>query len=223
MIKFWITAIIVTVAFLSVNGQPDSAVNQLDEEGKKHGRWIKKDAKGHTVYSGRFEHGVPVDTFRYYTPKEKLKALAIHSENSERVRMINYHANGNIQASGIYISKEKDSVWSFYRTNGSLVSKENFSKGQLNDTARYYYYSGDLLKKTNFENGVRHGEETLYYENGQVNKIVHYDHGKLHGSYIVFFPDGDTMSVGQYAHDLKTGSWKYFDEEGNLVNEEEFE
>lgn len=221
--RYGILIVLVGLFGLPCIAQTDSVLNQLDRTGKKHGKWVKKDAKGNKVYSGTFEHGVPVDTFLYFSPKQKLKAKAIHRGKKQVVQMINYHSNGNVQATGKYINKEKDSIWTFYRKDGTLVSKENFSKGQLNDTSRYYYYSGALLKKTHFEQGVRHGQETLYYENGQVNKIVHYDHGKLHGPYTVFFPDGDTMSTGQYQQDLKSGTWMYFDEEGNLVNEEEFE
>ena len=215
----WLLLIFAT----SVAAQTDTTLNQTNPKGEKHGKWIKKDNKGNIIYEGRFENGVPVDTFRHYYPeKNKLKAKAIH-RNSDELHVKNYYENGKLKAEGKYINRQKDSVWRFYRKEGRLVSEETFKNDVRHGKAVFYFFSGDTLKVTHYKDGELHGKEKVFYEGGDLNKKVVYDEGKLDGVYEVFYPDGDTMTSGAYKDDYKHGVWRYFNEADELIKEEHYQ
>jgi antitoxin component YwqK of YwqJK toxin-antitoxin module len=148
--RFWISVLTLLTAAAAF-AQQEKPVNQMDEDGRKHGAWIKKDNKGNVMYEGQFRHGMPVDTFRYYYPDEKLKARAVYDDNGKSVFMESFYKNGNKKAEGKYIDKEKDSVWRFYRKEGPLVSEEHYKADKLEGVAVYYYFDGDTLKTTDFK------------------------------------------------------------------------
>jgi len=203
--------------------QEDTILNQTNDKGEKHGKWIKKDRIGNILYEGYFENGQPVDTFRHYYPeKNKLKALAIHRDNGEMF-VKNYYENGKLKAEGKYINRKKDSLWRFFRKEGRLVSEEYFKENIRHGKAVFYFFSGDTLKVTRYKAGKQHGEEKVYYEGGDLNKKVMYDEGKLDGDYQVFYPDGDTMTSGVYQQNRKDSVWRYFNESGELIKEEHYQ
>lgn len=211
-------ASVLTTAF----SQEGELLNRTDEDGKKHGKWVKMDKDSNVLYKGRFEHGMPIDTFSYYYPGGKLKAKAAHVIPGKAVYVKSFYKNGNLKAEGKYTDKAKDSVWRFYRKEGRLVSEERFNNDKHEGESVYYYYSGDTLKVTPFDEGKPHGVEKTYYEEGGLNKKQHYDNGMLHGRSTVFYPDGDTMTTGTYYREVKQGEWRYYNEEQKLIRREKY-
>lgn len=197
--------------------QAGEPVNKTDDNGKKHGLWIKKDRRDDLVYKGYFEHGQPVDTFTYFYSKDKVKALVIHREGSKSAFTTLYFKNGNKKAEGKYLNQKRDSIWRFYDKSGDMVSMKGYEKGKEDGLSRYYYDSGQLLKKTIYENGRPQGREVIFYRDSTKEKVQHYHNGKLHGDFTVFYPTGDTMTDGAYSSDYRTGKWRYFNNKGVLT------
>ena len=66
--KYKIIAIASLLAiFANVYCQNNSDIDKTDQQGRKQGQWVKKDADGNVLYEGTFKDGHPVGEFKRYT------------------------------------------------------------------------------------------------------------------------------------------------------------
>lgn len=58
--------------------QPVS-LNQTDKNGKKQGKWIKKDEHNRPIYEGTFNDDKPIGEFKYYYDTGEIKTISFFS------------------------------------------------------------------------------------------------------------------------------------------------
>lgn len=212
-------------SFSMLNGlfaQDSSSVNQLDNDGLKHGKWIKYSPKGEIIYSGSFSHGKPIGEFRYYFQTGELKSILNHLEN-DLVEVTHYYQNGEKMATGFYKEKERHGLWKNYGAGGIVVSEGNYISDKKNGIWILYYPSGQVTEKTTFNAGIEEGDYLSYYENGQLRQEANYINGDLEGATSFYKPDGKKKSTGQYYRSTRDGVWVYFDDEENPYRKIEFD
>jgi antitoxin component YwqK of YwqJK toxin-antitoxin module len=185
-------------------------INKLDNHGKKHGYWIKKDSAGSKVYEGRFTHGIPVGEFRYYYKNGALKTKSVVSRNGTHAATVSWFQNGKKMAAGNYLNEKKDSLWQFYSDlMDTKTSEEFYRNGKLNGVAKVFYPSGPLAELKTYVDGTLEGKWEKYFEDGRIQLKGNYHLGEKHGVIIIYSPDNQVLVKGKYVNGHQDGEWIY--------------
>jgi len=166
-IIYTITLFLFTVSVFSQN------INKFDANGKRHGMWEKKNTKGELLYKGEFNHGTPINEFKYFFSDNTVKAT-IKYENSSIAHSTTYYYNGKIKAKGDYVNKKRNGKWNFFSEEGVVISNENYINGVKEGVSKTFYPSGKLLEKINYKNDIKEGEWLQYFESGKIRKKAFY-------------------------------------------------
>jgi len=134
-------AILFTFFFLfSVGFSSFGQINQVDEQGRKQGEWVRTYDDSETIrYKGQFKDGKPVGKFVYYYPNNKIRSIITHDDNSNRSEAYFYHLNEKLIAHGIYHNQKKDSVWTHFLPTGHYSYTETYKNGKLNGERITFY------------------------------------------------------------------------------------
>ncbi|MEA3504354.1 MAG: hypothetical protein U9R32_04070 [Bacteroidota bacterium] len=199
------------------------SINKTDADGKKHGEWIKKNSQGEILFTGEFNHGVPVNKFTYYFSDGIVQAVLHHIGTNGKVNSVAYYHSGAIKSEGSYLKQQRDNLWKFYNETGTIICEEFYTAGVKSGVSKTYYPSKELLEEVYYENGVKSGECKQYFKSGKIKKIVFFKNDVLHGKIIVYRPSGEKMIIGNYDNGSLSGKWKYFDENGEIELVEEYQ
>jgi antitoxin component YwqK of YwqJK toxin-antitoxin module len=219
-----------TIIFIFLNlfcfpaiAQSSQNLNAKDELGRKQGFWRSFDEMGHLKYEGSFKDDIPFDTFKYYYPDGKLKAVSFISDEGEHSQTKLYHRNGKVMAEGNYLKKKKDGKWQYFSEyDGALLSEENYKNELKEGWWRKYYPNKQLAEELKFVNNKEEGSWVQYYTDGVLKLKGNYSHGEKEGDFVMYHSNRKVEAKGNYSHSLKNGIWNYYSEEGKQVKEEVF-
>ena len=196
--------------------------NQIDEQGKRQGQWVKTYPNSKAVeFKGQFKNDKPYGEFVYFFQSGKIKARTNFIENSSISYSVLFHENEVILAQGKFIGKEKDSTWNFYGNHGHLGLIENYKKGVLHGKRTVYYVPENLRDTTkrisqvaSYTNGELDGEFIEYFDNGVLKHSSKYIKGRRVGISLNYHPNGKIMIKDTFLNGAKEG-WCYaYNEEG---------
>ncbi len=211
--------LILTICFNYSNAQ--NAVNQFDENGKRHGIWKKYfDQTDQPRYEGRFEHGKEVDTFKFYKLNKKksvLSAIKVFNPNDDIATVTFLSSKGKVISQGTMNGKLYSGKWTYYHNKSDNVMTQEFynNKGQLEGERKVFYENGQLAEITNYIANALDGVSKSYTEEGLLISDVIYKNDELHGYCKFYGPKEQLMSEGEYVDGKKYGVWKYY-ENGKL-------
>lgn len=194
------------------------AQNMLDEQGRKTGPWRLEYPNGKTLYEGNFLAGKPVGLMTRYYDTGALRARMSFDAKQDRSHAELYYKGGKKAAEGIYLGKEKDSVWTYYSEfDGSVRIREAYSGGKVHGKSLSYYPLGQISEEVNWEMDKKEGPWLQHYDDGTLRLKGSYQGNKLSGTYEVYYPGKILMMSGEYLDDKSEGTWSYYDEEGELL------
>ena len=207
-----INILIILFLLASITGlsQKNQNVNQFDEEGQKHGLWIKKYSNGQIQYKGEFNHGKPTGKFKRYFPNGNLMAIMQHRSEGEVYATL-FNKEGKKRAEGKYINKKKDSTWVFYDPQGNIILKEKFDMGKRNGRSVRLYSNGDTAQIVVYRDGEKHGIFKQFFPNGNLKLLARYQNDELDGYVTIFAPNGFKEIEGLYRNNLRQGEWVYYE------------
>jgi antitoxin component YwqK of YwqJK toxin-antitoxin module len=220
--------LLVVTFFLSVfllNAQEltDSHINKADAQGRKQGLWRIYDDGGNLKYTGEYVDGNPVDTFTYYYPTGKPKAVLIYSDSGKVAYAKNYFPGGRLMAKGKYMNQKKDSTWIYFSEHdGSLSAEENYKNGMKEGVFRTYYPEGNVAEEITYLQDVKDGAWTQYFTDGKVKLKANYIRNKLEGQYTVYHFNGMIEISGTFKNSEKNGTWVYMKETGEMEKREDY-
>ena len=192
-------------------------VNQYDEDGKRHGKWVAKYRNGNLYYEVTFNHGIPVGTERRYTEKGKQKIVMNHYGDGKQSAVFIYYDNGeDIEAMGKYYEKERDSLWRFFYKDSTVLKEEFYRKGVKHGKWVSYYENGNKVEEKEFDNGVQIGVFNQYFTNGQLKLTVPVVQDEWQGVLKTYYPNGNLASQGMYRSSFKEGKWTFFEANGKI-------
>ena len=111
-----------------------------------------------------------------------------------KVKVENYHSNGNLSEIGMYVDKKKHGVWKEFRGDGSLSERTTYNNGILSGQyVRYGRFGETVLEKGYYVDGKRHG---------------HWEFSN--------FATGYRKSEGSFINGKRDGKWKYYDKYGKF-------
>jgi len=196
-------------------------LNQLDSQGKKHGKWKELYPDSNIPrYEGEFNHGKPVGKFTYYYPNKVLKSEMFFDKNPSISRCKMYDENGKLNAFGKFVNKEKDSVWTHYSPPGFVSYRESYIKGVLNGPKILYYppegrnSSQQVFQQFSYEKGKLQGEVKEFFPNGVLKMQGFYKNDQLHGEVKKYHPNGKIFFLERYKNGKQHGWWSTYNEQG---------
>ena len=219
-----ILSIILTLTLTYVNAQ---SINQLDEQGERHGLWKKTFEKtDQPKYEGTFEHGKEVGTFKFYklvNGKSTLSATRDFLPNSDKIDVKFYSSKGKLISEGMMRDKSFIGKWLYYhnKVNGIMTIENYNDQGILEGEKNVFYENGQMAEKSIYVNGEIDGISFWYSPEGKVLKEFTYAKGQLHGVSKYYDKEGQLLAEGAYKNDKKHGIWKYY-ENGKLIEEKDF-
>ncbi len=199
--------------------------NQLDDSGRKEGKWVKYFDNRKMKYEGQFRNDMPFGKFIHYYNTGDVKAIVVFSDDGIIGRSTTYYKNGKLMAEGKFINEQKDSVWRYYLNEATnpLISTETYVNGELHgESITYYTETGDPAEIVVYEDGRKNGKLIKYFPDGILMTESYYKNGVPDGDFKHYHPDGKIQILGSYKNGLQLGNWKYYDESGKQVDEEEF-
>lgn len=222
-LNYTLTAILFLGIFSS--GFAQTAYNQYDEDGKRHGTWQKyyPDSK-QLRYEGKFNHGKEVGEFRFYCEdcKDKPNAVIRYTKNSHIADATYFDKKGKTVGYGKMENQKRIGKWVFFHPGTEkIMSEENYSDGALHGLTVTYYPNGNKTEEIEYRQGEQHGVHNYYSETGVRIKELLYQDGKLHGPALYSDAHGQTTIEGAYKNGKKDGLWKYY-ENGEVVLEETY-
>ena len=202
-----------------------SDINQLDEQGRRHGLWKKHYPDSEQLrYEGKFERGKEIGEFKFYCEdcKSRPSVIKTFHKDSEIVDVKYFTNKGNVLSEGKMKGKDRIGEWIYYHTDTKqIMTRENYSNGTINGRTVTYYPNGKITEEIEFRNGIREGENNYYSPEGVLLKKLFYKNDQLDGRVFYYDSNGDVKIEGNYKDGKKKGLWKYY-KDGKVVEEETF-
>ena len=187
-------------------------INQFNSNGKRHGIWKKNYDSGHLRYTGKFNNGKEVGTFKFYenSPAQIATIIKKFSIASDSAYVEYYTKKGKLKGKGYMIGKHRVGKWMYYFVNGNVFSEENYANGKLDGVVHNYYPNGKLTEETYYKEGKKHGASSIFTEDGVQIEDVSYVEGKLHGKAKYFDLKGQLKETGMYKNGKRDGKWEFY-------------
>ena len=214
--------IIITVSLIAFSSvalcQTESAINQVDTNGRKQGHWIKKYPDETILYEGYFKDDHPIGEFKRYYEDKTLKSVLQYSTSGKEANAILYHPNGNTASKGKYVNQKKEGKWQFFSatTKDYLISEDIYSGDLRNGSSVKYYPDSTIAERVRFVNDIRQGEWTRYYPNGSILLKSIYLNDRIDGKFETWSDDGRLEYSGQYKNDGRDGLWLIYNTDGTV-------
>lgn len=218
--------IIILTSLLNL-GHSQSAVNQMDASGERHGVWTKNfQNTDQPRYEGQFNHGKEIGTFKFYTlvrGKSALSAIKEFNESNNTAKVKFYSSKGKLISEGLMDGKKYVGSWIFYhnKTDDVMIKEFYNVKGNLDGERTVYYEDGKIAEISNYQDGQLQGSSKWFSERGILLKEFEYKNDELHGPAKYYDADGNLVAEGQYDHDRKNGVWNYY-KDGELYESKDF-
>ena len=165
--------------------QDDPKINQVDETGKKQGKWVflgkDQPEKGYPM-DGKISEGSFQDDRKngkwitYYKDGMTPKTEGEFVDNRPNGPFVRYHQNGVVKEIGTFSQRKyKDSLQRFNEKGVLIFSASYDDLGKESGTVTHYFDNGKPEFVYNASNGIPAGKATRYWPNGDVREELVYD------------------------------------------------
>jgi len=218
-----LSLLLVLCSYFLANAQEKQ--NQFDAKGKKHGFWkgVFEESK-RLRYNGTFEHGVEVDTFKYYddTKAQSLLATRIFSDKGKVAQTTFYDQKKNKVSEGKTVNRLNEGNWNYYHKGSiQLMKVENYKNGKLEGDQKIYFNDGKIAEETTYKNGLREGVYKIYLQSGTIVEESTFKENQYDGPAIFRDAAGIIISKGNFVKNEKKGIWEFY-KEGKLDKKEKY-
>ena len=211
-----ITILLAAVALLSSFSA--EAQNQIDQQGRRQGHWVRMDKDGSKIYEGDFVDGQETGVFTYYYHDGTVRMRNTYSVPGVRCRHEAYDEKGRLLARGDYDRRNRDGRWEFFSEDGRLVKEASYRMGIKDGLHVIYTQNGDTAEVTHWTNNHRNGR--WWKRIGLKGFITGvYVAGGLEGTLTQRDDEGNLVRVGHYHDGLKHGSYQYYENNQMTIDE----
>lgn len=210
--------LLLSLLWMSEMMMAQEIINQLDEKGNRHGKWMKYYENGSLRYQGEFLHGKEIGVFKFFTEKNAKTPDFTKEYNlkSNLVKVNFYYPDGKLKSEGQMKDKDRIGLWNYYFSDGKTkLSEETYLNGLLSGDYKIFYLNGKITEWSIYKNGVLHGLSKRYTEEGILVEEINYADGKLNGEVKYYSNSGVLQLKGQYINDMSVGAWESY-ENGKL-------
>lgn len=213
--KVWLKIICPALLLCFSLNSSAQAVNQLDDQGKRHGVWKKYyDNSPQLRYEGNFVHGVEIDTFKFFKPDSKKQpaAVKIYRPDTDTVEVRSYDPKGFMTSEGTLIGQSREGKWKYFKKGyqNRLIMVEHYQNDRLEGTKTTYFPNGQVTAIEEYKDGMKNGVKKVYSVNGTLLQEYHFVKDQLHGYSRIFDAKGRLESEGNYKKGVRDGEWKFY-------------
>jgi len=198
--------------------------NKFDANGKRHGVWKKYYKNKRIRYSGTFDHGKEVGTFKFYSAASSdfPVVVKVYKTSSATADVTFYSLEGKLESKGLMNGKNREGKWLYYHEDGkTLMSEETYKDGKLHGPYKTFYNTGKPTEVTNYVNGLLDGSYKKYAIKGHIYQDFTYKQGKLNGLATYYNrKNGEVTTKGTFRDDIRVGTWENY-ADGELVSTEQ--
>ena len=162
--------------------------NRSDRHGLETGRWrtYYDEANRQPCTAGRYKHGRPVRTFRYYAPTGQLDRSEAYGRDG-LCEVTYWHSGGQVARRGHaqWVTGKGRAprfywygTWTSYSPEGQTTAVQTYTDGTI--TRAEDYEQGRLTRVETYEGNRRVRTES--YSDGQLIKVETFDHGRRTGT-----------------------------------------
>ena len=207
--------------FLSGNIVVAQKYNQFNENKKRTGPWKKYYPNNRIKYTGQFENGKEVGTFKFYSSKYSAypEAIKIFKKNSDSVAVKYLYQSGESRVTGTFIGKKRVGKWTYFYKKGTLFSEEFYDDGKLEGKVTIYFKSnGKNAEVSEYKKGKLHGISKKYSDTGILIEEVMYENGVENGLAKYYELNGKLKEKGVYKNGKRFGKWEFYID-GEMVSD----
>ncbi|MDO1501125.1 toxin-antitoxin system YwqK family antitoxin [Winogradskyella maritima] len=215
---------IFTIFLTTISAQNE--LNGFDNNGERHGVWTKYfEGTNQPRYTGKFNHGKEIDTFKFYTLSNKksvLSAVKVFNAENNLADVKFLTSYGKIISQGQMDGKKYIGEWVyFHKSSKTIMTTENYNDdGNLDGPRKVFYKNGKLAEEAVYKDGKLHGTSKWYTDSGGLLRTSEYKNDKLHGDSVFYDTEGRIATLGEYKADKRVGRWTYY-KEGKVVKVED--
>ena len=225
MRKFKATIIFFTIVLLSISFSfAQSAINQLDTDGKRDGVWRKYYTNKRIRYQGKFNHGKEVGVFKYFSAASSDHPVVIKEYNPDNsiAEVSFYNLNGLLESKGKMDGKRRVGKWLFYHEDGkNIMSEENYVNDKLDGEYKTFYKTGKSTEVAYYKDGLLDSVYKKYSIKGHLYQHFTYKAGKLDGKAVYYSrKTGSLTTKGAFKDDIRVGTWENY-VDGELISTEQ--
>ena len=210
---------------LNLSAISQNEINQLDDQGKRHGVWVKTyEGSVQKRYEGKFNHGKEIGVFKYYCTdcKDNPVIIKTFKEKDNTAEVVYMTKKGKIVSEGLMEGKNRIGEWVYYHEKSkNAMTREFYVDGELEGLKTTYYINQKITEELTYKNGIKEGENNYYSPDGVLLKRLLYNNDQLEGEAFYYDSNGNVIIEGNYKNGRKDGLWKYYNE-GKLTKEETF-
>lgn len=208
-IILFLTVLFATSLMISQN-----EINQLDNQGLRHGVW-KKTFKGSKQirYEGAFNHGKEIGIFKFYCSdcKDKPTIIKTFNDANNSAEVQYYTIKGKLVSEGNMIDKNRIGDWVYYhKKSKGIMTKEFYKDGRIDGLKVTFYLNNQIAEELNYKNGLKEGINNYYSPEGVLLKKLFYKNNLLQGYAYYYDAKGNVILEGNYKNNKKNGVWKTF-------------
>ena len=200
--------------FLNGNDAVAQKYNQFDENKKRTGPWKKHYSSTNKIkYTGQFENGKEVGTFKFYNSNYSTypEAIKIFTKNSDLVAVTYLYATGKTRVTGSFNGKNRVGTWTYFYENGTVFSKEHYVAGKLDGNLTIYFkQNSKKAEVSEYKKGLLHGVSKKYSDKEVLIEEVTYQNGVENGLAKYFELNGNLKERGVYKNGKRIGKWDFF-------------
>jgi antitoxin component YwqK of YwqJK toxin-antitoxin module len=215
-----------TLLFFQISNCFSQKINQLDENGKRHGVWKKNHEKTNFIrYRGQFNHGKETGLFEYFDKNERNYPYAtklFDEQTGIAETKFFLPENGALVSQGKMKDTLKIGEWVYFHKNSKdTLMVEFYQNGLLEGEKKIYYPKGIIAEISHFKNGKQEGlAQTFEESSGLLLSEIEYRDDLMHGK-AVYYEDGKIIVEGNNRDGNKVGEWRYY-ENGELQRTKKF-
>lgn len=196
--------------------------NQFDENKKRTGPWKKYYKLNKRIkYTGQFENGKEVGTFKFYNINYSTypEAIKVFTKDSDLVKVTYLYDNGKTRVTGTFKGKNRVGKWTYLYKKGTVFSEEFYVDGKLEGKVTIYFKkNGKKAEVSEYKNGVLHGVSRKYSDKEVLIEEVLYENGLANGIAKYFELSGSLKERGIYKNGKRFGKWEFY-LDGEMIDE----
>lgn len=194
------------------------AQNQVDNQGRRQGHWMRTDKDGTKIFEGDFVDGLETGVFTYYYSDGTVRIRNTFTTPGRICTHEAYDEQGHLLARGTYNQRNRDGRWQFFAPDGHLVKEASYRMGVKEGLHAIFTANGDTAESALWQNGHRHGRWWKRIgEHGYITAT--YVHGGLEGTLVEYDNDGHLVRRSLYKDAFKHGLTQLFEGETLTVEE----
>lgn len=125
----------------------DTAPNDVDDRGRKVGRWTEVDSHGGTI-TGEYVDGERCGVWRHY------------------------FVDGSLRSEGEFDRGSLHGTWTWYRATGGLLQRGGFLDDEKHGLWERWDAHGNQIDRGSWERGSKSGEWTVFNPDGTIKRTT---------------------------------------------------